>query len=281
LDLASSTTRAGKGLLFNHWRGPRKAGTGFNFTHYFVSDWKGDSSPDLLVRDDQGNLLLYPFKNGSFDEGGGPINVRSGFNFTHYLLVGPDLLVRNDQGDLLLYPFKNGSYYEGGGPINVSNPFKFNFTHYIQASADPIVRNDQGDLLLCRFKNGTFNEGCGPIAGFSGGFNSAHYFVGRDWEPGFSYGLLVRNDPGNLLMYGFSPSVPGDPNGRLYRPHGAGTDFNYSHYLTGDWAGDFRSDLIGRNDQGDLVSRSVPALISPTISWVSGRQTKSFLTLLI
>jgi hypothetical protein len=259
-------------LLFS--RGPSKVGSGFNYTHYWVADWTADSNPDLLVRNDQGDLLLYPFKNGSFDGGGGPINVGSGFNFTHYFIGRfGDLLVRDDQGNLRLYPFKNGSYYEGGGPINVGSGF--NYAHYLVkthipgvALPDLIVRNDQGDLLFCSGKNGTFNEGCGLIAGFSSGFNFTHYFIGSDWEPTFSSSLLVRNDQGNLLLYPFNHpvSTPGDPYGRLYRPHGAGTGFNYSHYFTGNWDGDYHSDLIGRNDQGDLVLHTFiyPAFFYPT-----------------
>ena len=46
--------------------GPVKVGNGWDFSHYFVGDWTGDSKSDLIVRTASGDLLLYPFANGTF-----------------------------------------------------------------------------------------------------------------------------------------------------------------------------------------------------------------------
>ncbi|MCC5623166.1 VCBS repeat-containing protein [Nostoc sp. CHAB 5715] len=95
----------------------QKVGNGWNSTHYFPADWTGDGIPDLIVRNSNGDLILYPFKNGTFYNGGGPIQVGNGWNSTHYFPVDwtgdgiPDLIVRNSNGDLILYPFKNGTFY--------------------------------------------------------------------------------------------------------------------------------------------------------------------------
>ncbi len=141
-------------------------GHGFSFTNYWVADWTGDGTPDLLVMNAVGTLQLYPFKNGSFYNGGGPKQVGHGFTFTHYFVADwtgdgtPDLLVRNNQGDLLLYPFKGGSFYSGGGPKLVGNGWVF--TDYFVADwtgdgiPDLIVRKANGDLRLYPFKNGSF-----------------------------------------------------------------------------------------------------------------------------
>jgi hypothetical protein len=46
---------------------PVKVGNGWNsITDYFVADWTGDGIPDLLVRNSAGDMLLYPFINGTF-----------------------------------------------------------------------------------------------------------------------------------------------------------------------------------------------------------------------
>lgn len=39
---------------------------------------------DLIVRNSNGDLLLYPFKNGTFYNAGGGTKVGNGFNFTNY-----------------------------------------------------------------------------------------------------------------------------------------------------------------------------------------------------
>ena len=143
-----------------------RVGNGFSFTNHWVADWTGDGKPDLLIRNAAGTLLLFPFKNGSFYNGGGPKQVGNGFTFTHSFIADwtgdgtPDLLVRNNKGDLLLFPFKDGSFYAGGGPKQVGNGWFF--TDYLVAdwtgdgTPDLIVRKANGDLLLYPFRNGSF-----------------------------------------------------------------------------------------------------------------------------
>ncbi len=70
-----------------------------------VGRFTGDGKADLLVRTNDGDMLLYPFKDGSFYKGGGPIKVGNGWSFTNYFLADwtgdgvPDLLVRTAAGD--------------------------------------------------------------------------------------------------------------------------------------------------------------------------------------
>jgi hypothetical protein len=61
-------------------------GNGFNFTNYFVGDWTGDGTADLIVRDSAGTLLLYPFRNNTFFNNGGGAVVGNGFSFANYLV---------------------------------------------------------------------------------------------------------------------------------------------------------------------------------------------------
>lgn len=41
---------------------------------------------DLVVRNSNGDLLLYPFNNGTFYGQGGGKRVGNGWNFTHYFV---------------------------------------------------------------------------------------------------------------------------------------------------------------------------------------------------
>ena len=91
------------------------------------------ASSDLVIRNTQGDLLLYPFKSETFYNQGGGKKVGNNFNFTHYFVGNwlrngtPDLIARTKSGDLLLYPFKNGTFYGDGGGKKVGNGW--NFTH--------------------------------------------------------------------------------------------------------------------------------------------------------
>ena len=57
--------------------------TGWNFTNYFVGDWKNNCTDDMIVRESNGNLKLYPFENDTFGSG---TTAGTGFNYTHYFV---------------------------------------------------------------------------------------------------------------------------------------------------------------------------------------------------
>jgi hypothetical protein len=56
---------------------------GWNFTDYFVGDWKDNDTDDMIVRDSSGNMKLYPFENNTFQAG---TTSGTGFNYTHYFV---------------------------------------------------------------------------------------------------------------------------------------------------------------------------------------------------
>ena len=63
--------------------------TGWNYTDYYVGDWSNSNLfiDDMIARDSNGNLILYPFVNGTFGTG---TTAGTGFTTTNYtnLLVG-------------------------------------------------------------------------------------------------------------------------------------------------------------------------------------------------
>jgi hypothetical protein len=57
--------------------------TGWYFTDYFVGDWENNGTDDMIVRESNGNMKLYPFENEIFGSG---TTAGTGFNYTHYLV---------------------------------------------------------------------------------------------------------------------------------------------------------------------------------------------------
>ncbi|MDR4459056.1 MAG: matrixin family metalloprotease [Nitrospirales bacterium] len=238
------------------YRDPHQVGHGFHFADYLVGDWLKDGTSDLIVRNQNGDLLLYPFNGESFYNQGGGVRVGHGFRFTHYLVGNwlkdgtSDLIVRNENGDLLLYPFNDGTFYSQGGGGKVGHGF--HFTHYFvgnwlkDGTSDLIVRNENGDLLLYPFNNGTFySQGGGGKVGH--GFHFTHYFVGNWLKDGTS-DLIVRNENGDLLLYPFNDGTFYSQGGG----HKVGHGFHFTHYLVARWAGRSTDDLIVRASTGEL-----------------------------
>lgn len=124
------------GLGFSTPIAGTQVGNGFNFTHFFVADWNGDGTADLICRDNLGRLRFYPFKYNTFYGNGGGTIVGNGFNFQNYF-VGeftgdnlPDLVGRISNGNLLMYPFSiyNTFIGNGGGSViagGITQPYVF------------------------------------------------------------------------------------------------------------------------------------------------------------
>jgi hypothetical protein len=95
-------------------------GKGFRPTlDYYVAEWMNNGTSDLLVRDEEGNLRLFPFNGQSFVDLGEQEKVGHGFTkevaselYPGYWTGGstPDLLVRMNTGDLVVYPFNGQTF---------------------------------------------------------------------------------------------------------------------------------------------------------------------------
>lgn len=109
------------GLGFSTSIAGTQVGHGFNFTHFFVADWNGDGTADLICRDNAGTLRFYPFRYNTFYGNGGGTVVGNRFGFQDYF-VGeftgdnlPDLVGRLSNGNLLMYPFFYDTFIGNGG----------------------------------------------------------------------------------------------------------------------------------------------------------------------
>lgn len=204
-------------------RGER-VGRGFHKEwDYYVAEWTGNGTSDLLVRDNNGRLRLFPWDGEHFEDLGRKEEVGHGFNKDKYPLLmpgfwtggsTPDLLVREENGSLWVYPF-NGETFKGQGrPEKVGRGFGGDFTHYLVAEwtqngfPDLIVRKKNNELKLYRY--GMIKEGKDHLhfadpsyptvgRGFKGDWI---YLVGHWREPGRP-DLILCDDDHNMRFYPF------------------------------------------------------------------------------
>ena len=231
----------------------KKVGAGWHFTHYFPADWDGDGGTDLLVRTNDGKMLLYPF-NETFNIPGAGREVGSGWNFSDYFPADRDgdgicdLVVRTQDGNMLFYPFKNTFNIPETGRIVGTG---WDFSDYFSADWDGdgindlVVIDKRGKMFFYPFKK-TFNIfGAGKEVGT--GWNFSDYFP-ADWDHDGVSDLVVREKYGRMLLYPFKGTfnIPG-----AGKEVGAG--WNFDKYFQGDWDNDGKNDMLVRTSDGKMI----------------------------
>jgi len=136
-----------------------KVGKGFRDTlDYYVAEWTGNGTSDLLVRDEDGDLKLFPWDGKGFRDLGRKEKVGNGFKkddvpdmYPGYWTGGsiPDLLIRKKNGDLIVFPF-NGETFYGQDKIKVGDDFKpKDYPHLLMGEW---LGNGSPDMLAYRDK---------------------------------------------------------------------------------------------------------------------------------
>jgi hypothetical protein len=109
-----------------------RVGRGFDSAlDYYAAEWLGNGTSDLLIRDDDGDLKLFPWNGKEFKDLGRKEKVGNGFgrkkvpdiypgNWTGRKT--PDILIRKDNGDLIVFPF--GESFYGQEKIKIGRGFK-------------------------------------------------------------------------------------------------------------------------------------------------------------
>jgi hypothetical protein len=201
---------------------------------------------DLVVRNSYGDLLLFPFENGTF---GSSYQVGHGWNFTHYFVGNwicngtNDLIVRNSNSQLILYPYRNETFYTYGSKVVGQN---FNYSHYLvgnwtnNGTDDLIVIDSSGNMWLFPFDNEAF----GPGQSLGSGWNYTHYFVGN-WSGNGTHDLIARDSSGSMWYFVFD-------NGAFNPRYRVGNGWNFTHYFVGHWTNDGTDDLIVRDSYGRM-----------------------------
>lgn len=227
-------------------------------------DFNGDGNADLLARDSQGNLWLYPGNGyGGFDQRrkigtgwGGMTAIVTGY----FTLGGHnDIIARDRAGDLWLYPGTGHGRFEDRTRIGRG----WNaFTVIQNYSLSPVysgllVRDRSGDLWNYGFNTATGHFYRHPRRlGWGWNTYTAIVFVG-DWNGDDDYGDVVAQDrSGHLWVYAE------DPFGTFYpRRRMAGAAPRLTQFISPwDWDGsNGMPDIMGKDAHGNLW------VFSPTV----------------
>ncbi len=175
-----------------------------------------------------------------------------------------NLIVVKENGELINYPNLNDLKGEG---VLVGHGFlPSTYTDFLvgnwtgNGSSDLIIRSNLGDLKACKFSGTTFygqtiNGASFPIVG--NGFletTITDYLVGN-WTGNGTSDLIVRNNLTELKAGKFNGiTFYGQTIGGVVFPvvsHGL-SDITYTDYFVGNWTGNGTSDLIVRNNLGEL-----------------------------
>jgi hypothetical protein len=99
---------------------------------FYPAEWKANGTSDLLIRDEDGDLKLFPWDGKEFKDLGRKEKVGNGFDrkkvpdiYPGYWTGGthPDIMIRKDNGDLIVFPFNGESFY-GQDKIKIGRGFK-------------------------------------------------------------------------------------------------------------------------------------------------------------
>ncbi|MFW9926722.1 MAG: hypothetical protein ACFFDM_08155 [Candidatus Thorarchaeota archaeon] len=99
---------------------------------YYPAEWLANGTSDLLIRDEDGDLKLFPWDGREFKDLGRKEKVGNGFDknkvpniYPGYWTGGqfPDIMIRKNNGDLIVFPFDGESFY-GKKDFKIGHGFK-------------------------------------------------------------------------------------------------------------------------------------------------------------
>ncbi|GLW35135.1 hypothetical protein Areg01_80710 [Actinoplanes regularis] len=164
-----------------------------------------------------------------------------------------DIFARETTGALRLYR-GNGATGFGGGFGAIGSGWN-NFTYAVTGdfdsddNLDVIVRNTSGQLYLFRGNGaGVWRNGTNPDL-VGSGWNNYTHIVSGDFNHDGNSDLIGRTSTGDLKLFRGTGNKTWQ-NGTS--PDTIGSGLNYNLFYTADFNHDGNSDLIGRNDAGEL-----------------------------
>jgi hypothetical protein len=193
----------------------RVVGRDFSPAHdYYVAEWTNNGTSDLLVRDEDGNLRLYPYDGHSFVDLGKRGRIGRGFTrdlalemYPGYWTNGstPDLLVRTATGVLVVYPF-DGKTICVERKFEVATGFGKDYSlllvdEWLRSSTPDIIALRGGSLILYPYVFGSFKGN--PQATVGTGFSSDCLYVVGHWRTPGRPDLVVYNPMGSIKFYPF------------------------------------------------------------------------------
>ena len=238
--------------------GSAEVANGFaNYREFLVGNWTGDGNDDMIAVSNDGDMVLFPFKNGTFYGQGGPVYVGNGFNNYREFLVGnwtgdgtDDLIAVSNDGDMVFFPFNNGTFYGQGGPVYVGNGFN-NYKEFLvgnwtgDGTDDLIAMDNSGEMVFFPFNNGTFYGQGGPVYLGSGFTNYKKFFIGN-WTGDGTDDLIALSNTDNMVLFPFLSNS-------FSTPTTVGTGFgNFKDYIVCNLPNRANDDIIAINKSNQL-----------------------------
>ncbi|MHA2201979.1 MAG: hypothetical protein ACXABN_19100 [Candidatus Thorarchaeota archaeon] len=218
-----------------------RVGKGFDSSlDYYSAEWLGNSTSDLLVRTDDGDLKLFPWNGKEFKDLGRKEKVGNGFNrkkvpdiYPGYWTGGetPDIMIRKDNGDLIIFPFDGESFY-GQDNIKIGRGFKQkDYPHLLighwlgNSTPDVLAYRDKRLYLFTYDGKNDFSNKEYSYRSDKDFREDWTYLVGHWRNPG-SPDLIVVNGSNDLQFYPFDGQQLVDLRGERQ----VGNDWKVSHF---------------------------------------------------
>ena len=188
---------------------------------YYVAEWTNNGTSDLLVRDEDGDLRLYPFDGHSFVDLGKKEKIGHGFtkDFAPEMYPGhwtggstPDLLVRMNSGALVVYPF-DGQAICDEKSFEVATGFGEDYSlllvdEWLRNGTPDIIALRGGSLILYPYVFNSFKGN--PQATVGTGFNSDWVYVTGHWRTLGRPDLVVCSPMRSMKFYPFDGGMIAD-----------------------------------------------------------------------
>ena len=228
----------------------------WNFVEYYPYDFSGDGNTDIMARTSKGEMVLFSYRNGKFENSSGDL-VGSGFNYKEYLpgywsqtgSGSADMMVLDHNNQLLHIEYIHhlGRFTE---PKVVGTSFEFTDAlvgNWIpNGSDDLIIRTSDGSLLLYAYFNGVFTGQKQPVGVH---FNFDDHFV-EDFDGDGLSELMGRLYNGDIYYYDFIANAfpPAFTGGQSP----VAKNWHYKEYYLGHWSGNQSADILVQTDNGVL-----------------------------
>ncbi|WP_432825237.1 FG-GAP repeat domain-containing protein [Dactylosporangium sp. CA-092794] len=225
-----------------------------------VTDWDNDGNTDIVARDPNGDLWLFPGESTRAPSSAKPAQIGSGWN--GYTFTGladwdndgnQDIIARTVSGDLLLFPGASLRGVATTPPVQIGLGWNgYTFVGLADwdkdGNTDIVARDLSGELWLFPGQSIRGYSTAAPVR-LGSGWNGLDFAGIADWDKDGNTDIIARGTLGELFLFpGESTRAPStQPQVQI------GTGWNgYDFAGVTDWDNDGNQDILARMTNNDL-----------------------------